>query len=65
LTDDWWLYNAALSTLNCPRLPECGVLFALATTPGDAARLRETFPDRMLLRAVNKAGRVELLPYGN
>ena len=65
LTDDWWLYNAALAALNCPTLPNCGVLFALATSPADATRLHDEFPDRTLLRAVNNAGRVELMPYRN
>jgi hypothetical protein len=65
LTDDWWLYNAALSSLNCPRVPECDVLFALATTSADATRLHDAFPDRTLLRAVNNAGRVELAASGN
>jgi hypothetical protein len=65
LTDDWWVFNAALSALNCPRLPDCGVLFALATTPEDASRLRDSYPGRTLLRAVNNAGHIELAPFGN
>jgi hypothetical protein len=63
LTNDWWLYNASLSALNCPRLPDCGVLFALAMTPADAARLHEAFPDRVVLRAINDGGSVRLEPF--
>jgi hypothetical protein len=63
LTNDWWLYNAALSTLNCARLSDCGVLFALAPTPEDATRLHALFPERALLRAVYDGATVRLEPY--
>jgi len=60
LTNDWWLYNADLATLNCPRLPDCSVLFALALTPEDQNRLRSEYPDRTVLLAVDNAGHVRL-----
>jgi hypothetical protein len=62
VTDDWWLYSAALSALNCPRLPDCPVLFALAnsSTPDDMRSLHVQFPNRVIVRAVNRAGEVEL-----
>jgi hypothetical protein len=63
LSDDWWIYNTALASLNCPRLPDCGVLFALATTPQDADRLRAAYPDRTVLRATDDGGRIDLIPY--
>jgi len=63
LTDDWWLYNTALGPLNCPRLPQCDVLFALATNPADANRLHEEFPDRTLMRTVNAGGHIDVVPY--
>ena len=62
LTNDWWLFNAALSSLNCPRVPDCLVTFALAPTPADAERLQQLYPGRMLLHAVNHGGTVELEP---
>ena len=62
ITDDWWLFNTALAPLNCPRLPDCDVLFALATTPADAARLRLQFPNRAAFRAVDSQGQVSLVP---
>ena len=63
LTDDWWTYNTALAALNCPRLPDCGVLFALATTPEDADALIAQYLGRSVLKAVNAEGRIELIPY--
>jgi hypothetical protein len=60
VTDDWWLYNTSLAALNCGRLPDCPVLFALATTPGDLGRLRAAYPDRQVVRVVDDAGRIEL-----
>ena len=63
VTDDWWIYNTALAPLNCPRLPDCDVLFALATSPQDADRLRAQFPDRSLMRAVDDRGVLEVQPY--
>jgi hypothetical protein len=62
VTDDWWLYNTALTALNCARLPDCNVLFALARSPEDALRLRAEYPNRTLLRTVNQGGRIELIP---
>jgi hypothetical protein len=62
VTDDWWLYNAALATLNCPRVPDCGVLFALASTPDDLNVLRAQFPDRSVLRTFDRGGRIEVVP---
>jgi hypothetical protein len=45
-------------------LPNCDVLFALATNPGDADRLRAQFPERTLMRAVqDRDGRISLVPY--
>jgi hypothetical protein len=60
VTDDWWLFNTSLAALNCPRLPDCGVLFALASTPEAVSALQAQYPGRTLLRAVNRAGRIEL-----
>jgi hypothetical protein len=62
LTGDWWLFNTALAPLNCPSVPNCPALFALATTPQDAARLRTTYPGRIALRAVDHNGRIDLEP---
>jgi hypothetical protein len=62
LTDDWWLFNAALQPLNCPRVPDCPALFALATSAEDAARLRATYPGRAALKAVDHDGRIDLEP---
>jgi hypothetical protein len=62
VTDDWWLYNTALAALNCPHVPDCSVLFALARSPEDTLRLRGEFPDRTLLRTFNAGGRIELVP---
>ncbi len=61
-TEDWWLYNTALAPLNCPQLPDCEVLFGLATTPADAARLRLQFPNRAAFRAIDNQGQVTLVP---
>jgi hypothetical protein len=60
VTTDWWIYSTALASLNCPRLPNCPVLFALAPTPDAADRLREVYPDRSLLRAEADNGHVIL-----
>jgi hypothetical protein len=65
VTDDWWLYNAALAALNCPRLPDCPVLFALATTPEDQNRLHALYPDSTLLRTVDNGGHIRLTPAGD
>jgi hypothetical protein len=62
VTDDWWLYNTALAALNCARLPNCPVLFALATNADDVNRLRAAFPDRAMLRTVDDAGRIHVEP---
>jgi hypothetical protein len=62
VTGDWWLFNAALVSLNCPRVPDCPALFALATTPEDVAALRSTYPGRIALRAVDHDGRIDLEP---
>jgi hypothetical protein len=62
LTGDWWLFNTALAPLNCPSVPDCPALFALATTPQDATRLRATYPGRIALRAVDHDGRIDLEP---
>jgi hypothetical protein len=62
VTGDWWLYNSALAALNCGRLPDCPVLFALAPTADDLARLRSNYADRTLLRTVEEAGRIDLVP---
>ncbi|MBV8718722.1 MAG: hypothetical protein JOZ65_26960 [Chloroflexi bacterium] len=63
LASDWWIYNTALAPLNCPRLPDCPVLFALATTPDDAARLHNEFPERTLLRAQRNGDVVSIVPF--
>ncbi len=62
VTNDWWLFNTSLAALNCPRVPDCAALFALATTPEDTARLRQAYPGRVALRAVQHDGRVDLEP---
>jgi hypothetical protein len=62
LTDDWWTYNAALAPLNCPRVPECGVLFALATSDEDVQQLEAAYPGRTVLRAVDRGGTLSLEP---
>ena len=61
VTDDWWLYNAALAALNCPRLPDCPVLFAFAGTSNDVSFLRAQFPDRAVLRAIDRVAEVDLI----
>jgi len=63
VVDNWWLYNNALAALNCPQLPDCDVVFALATNTADADKLRALFPERTVLRAVNTEGRVTAVPY--
>jgi hypothetical protein len=60
LTDDWWLFNTSLVTLNCPRIPECGVVFALASTQQTVNALRAQFPDRAVLHAVRVGDLVNL-----
>jgi hypothetical protein len=60
LTSDWWIYTTALASLNCPRVPNCPVLFALATTPEAADRLHTAFPDRTSLRVQVDNGHVSL-----
>jgi len=62
LSGDWWLFNTALAPLNCPTVPDCPALFALATTPEDAARLRATYPGRIALHTVDHDGRVDIEP---
>jgi hypothetical protein len=62
LTNDWWLYNTALAALNCPHLPECDVLFALATTPNDVDALRAQYPGRAVFRTFSNGSRVDLVP---
>ena len=62
MTDDWWLYNAGLAALNCARLPDCPVVFALALTPADQERLRVQYPDRPVLRTVDDAAHIRLIP---
>ncbi|MBV9581293.1 MAG: hypothetical protein JO057_22150 [Chloroflexi bacterium] len=62
ITEQWWLYNAGLAALNCPQLPNCNVLFALAPNTSDVDRLRAQFPDRTLLRTLDINGQVTLVP---
>jgi hypothetical protein len=62
VTSDWWVYNTALTALNCPQVPDCSVVFALAPTPEAVSQLRARFPDRAVLRAVDNDGRVDLTP---
>ena len=62
LTADWWIFNTGLVALNCPTVPDCPVLFALATNAEDAARLRAAYPGRTALQAVNHDGRIDLEP---
>jgi len=62
LTNDWWLYNGALAAFNCPQLPDCPVLFALAPTPDDENRLRADYPDRTVLLAAESGGHLRLVP---
>src|SRR5205823_2906841 len=61
VTNDWWLFNASLAALNCPRVPDCGVLFVLATSTADVNALQAQFPDRTLLHTVDRGGRIELV----
>ena len=61
VTDDWWLFNTSLAPLNCPRLPDCDVLFALAGTPEAVSALQAQYSGRALLRAVNRAGHIQLI----
>jgi hypothetical protein len=62
VTSDWWLFNTSLAALNCPQVPDCPALFALATTPEDVARLRAAYPGRIALRAERHDDRVDLEP---
>jgi hypothetical protein len=62
LSDDWWTFNTALAPLNCPRLPACPVLFALATSLEDEERLAATYPGRTILHAVENGNRIDLAP---
>ena len=62
VTDDWWLFNAELASLNCPRLPDCAVVFALATTSNSVSVLHAHYPDRAVLRTVDRAGQIDLIP---
>jgi hypothetical protein len=62
LTADWWLFNTGLAPLNCPNLPECPVLFALATNRADENALRAQFPGRTVLRTSDDNGRISLTP---
>jgi hypothetical protein len=64
VTDDWWLFNTALAALNCPEVPRCDVLFALALNPAEVDQLRAQFPERTLMRSVEtNSGRVDIQPY--
>ena len=45
-----------------PRLPDCPVVFALALTPDDQSRLRDQYPDRAILRTVDNAGHISVVP---
>jgi hypothetical protein len=56
LTDDWWLFNAVLAPLNCPTVPDCPVLFALAQIDDERQRLLSAYPGRTSLRVVDHAG---------
>jgi hypothetical protein len=60
VTSDWWIYNAGLAALNCPRMPDCPVLFALAPSDNDVARLQANYPGRTVLRAAVNNGVVTL-----
>ena len=62
LSDDWWTFNTQLAPLNCPRLPDCPVLFALATTLVDEDKLAATYPGRTILHAVENGSRIDLEP---
>ncbi len=62
VTGDWWLFNVVLSPLNCADLDTCPVVFALAQSQPEVARLRAELPGRTLLRAVDRDGTVELDP---
>jgi len=63
VTNEWWLYNTGLAALNCPELPSCDVVFAFAQNPPDVNRLKEEYPARLLLRAVDRQGDVTIAPY--
>ena len=62
VTEDWWLFNTSLSPLNCPRLPECAVVFALASSPRALSGLQSAYPNRLLLHAVRVGDSVTLAP---
>jgi len=63
VTDEWWLFNAGLSALNCPQLPNCDVLFALAMNAEEVDRLQAQYPRRTVMRAVDQGGRISIVPY--
>jgi hypothetical protein len=62
VTDQWWLFNAGLSALNCPQLPNCDVLFALAMNQEEVDRLRALYPGRTVFRAVDAGGDISIVP---
>lgn len=62
LTDSWWLYNTSLAALNCGRVTECDVIFALAPSPADAQTLMAAYPGRATWRTRTSGGRVDLVP---
>ncbi|GAC1321397.1 MAG: hypothetical protein NVSMB2_18110 [Chloroflexota bacterium] len=62
LTDDWWLFNTNLVALNCARVEECGVIFALATSTVDQDALVAGYPGRSKWRTRDVAGRIEIAP---
>lgn len=62
LVADWWLFNAVLSSLNCPALQDCAILFAFAPAPLDEQRLRDRYPGRSVLRALTRGDRVAIEP---
>jgi hypothetical protein len=65
VTSEWWIYNTALAPLNCPTIPRCNVVFALAPTDADVDRLHSQYPDRTVLRAVVTEGTVNIAPLGS
>jgi hypothetical protein len=56
LTDDWWLFNAVLAPLNCPAVPDCPVLFALASDDQDQRLLTAAYPGRVTLHVADHGG---------
>lgn len=68
ITDDWWLQNVVLAPLSCRDLgssaiASCPAIFAFAAGPADVSRLRQAYPERTVLRAVDRAGVVDLVPW--